>query len=362
MASSAGITKSLTLLLVAPWRRWYVFFPVLISVPCTFFAWRALAVDGSASADAIDEVWIWVSCTGVALCLATFLAWVFEAFDPRLSSKDDVERTLGWSVLAEIPYDKCVAVTGQDPGRSAPESRTPYEHVADRVVRMSEEYELRSFAITSTREGEGKTSVAIHLAAVLSRRGYRVILVDTCFNNPTIHRHFGLGDENGLSDLLAAIDIDRECPGSGFALHEERFSRALLSTDLNGLQLISAGNSPTVSPKYSEKESFQPFVHQMRRNADFVIFDTPAVSSQSTVLSCTTSVDGCLFVVEAGRTTRADARGAREQLKTDRASVVGVLFNHTDRRTSWIEQDTEDRRRTNVDRSPPHLRKEVSQT
>ena len=100
----------------------------------------------------------------------------------------------------------------------------------------------------------------------------------------------------------------------------------------------------------------------MRRNADFVIFDTPAVCSQSTALACTASVDGCLFVVEAGRTTRVDARRAREQLKTDRASVIGVLLNHKDRPAFWSEQDTEDRRRTNVDRPPTHLRKGVNQT
>ncbi len=359
---SSRIAESRTHLLVAPWRRWYVFLPVLISVPCTFFAWRALTDGASSRAAPAGEIWTWAICALAGIGLATALAWTFEAFDPRLSRSGEVERTLGWSVIADIPYDECVAITGKDPGRLAPGNRTAYERIAEWILRMSEEYQLRTFAITSAREGEGKTSVAIHLAAVLSRSGYRVILVDTCLAEPGIHLHFGLANESGLSDLLDAVEIDRECPGAGFARHEAAVSGALLPTALEGLRVISAGKKPDVSPKYSQKESFLPFVHQLRRSADFVIFETPAADAESAALSCTASVDGCLFVVEAGRTTRVDALKAREKLKTDRASVLGVLFNHTVRPAFWSEQDVEARRPANVDRSPTDLRKRVSQT
>ena len=68
------------------------------------------------------------------------------------------------------------------------------------------------------------------------------------------------------------------------------------------------------------------------------------------------------IVVEAGRTPRVEALRARDQLRTDRASVVGVLFNHTQRPAFWDEPYAEVRRSTSVDRSPTRIRQGVNQT
>ena len=351
--------QSLTLLLTAPWRRWYVFFPVLIAVPCTYFAWRAVATTQPYAA---ESLWRWALCMLVAIAVGTSLAWAFEASDSRLLRTADVTRALQWQVLAELPYDRWARPLSGDTGHLTALSHESYERIAAHITFMRDAYELRSFCVTSTRDGEGKTTAASRLAVTLSLKGYRVILVDTHLDAPAIHERFSLANEYGLSDLLDAIDIDDGAPGAAFAGSEEILARALASTELAKLRVISAGRNPCVAPKYSSREHFLPFVHQLRRMADFVICDSAAVNSESTALSCTASVDGCLFVVEARKSARAAALEAKQRLIKDRANVLGVLFNHTEKPVFWSIASRRHRRPASVHRPPTNLRKGVNQT
>ncbi len=349
------IQQSLTLLLAAPWRRWKVFFPVLIAIPCTYFAWRAVATNQPYPT---ESLWTWALCMLVAALVGTSLAWAFEASDSRLLRTADVARALQWQVLAELPYDRWARSLSGETGQLSALSHESYEGIAAHIVFMRDAYELRSFCVTSTRDGEGKTTAASRLAVTLSLRGYRVILMDTHLDAPAIHERFSLANEFGLSDLLEAIDIDDGAPGAVFARSEEVLARALASTEVAKLRVISAGRNSCVSPKYSNKEYFLPFVHQLRRMADFVICDTAAVNSESTALSCTASVDGCLFVVEARKTEHAAALEAKRRLIKDRANVLGVLLNQTEKPIFWSMANRGHRRTASVHRPPTNLRKE----
>lgn len=61
---------------------------------------------------------------------------------------------------------------------------------------------MRSVLVTSAVSGEGKTSLAGHLAISLARGGFRTLLVDGDFHSPSAHRLFGLPDGPGLSEAL----------------------------------------------------------------------------------------------------------------------------------------------------------------
>src|SRR5208337_3654070 len=60
----------------------------------------------------------------------------------------------------------------------------------------------RVVMITSALSGEGKTSLASHLATSLARSGLRTLLIDADLRSPALHRLFDLTPDPGLSEVL----------------------------------------------------------------------------------------------------------------------------------------------------------------
>jgi Mrp family chromosome partitioning ATPase len=64
----------------------------------------------------------------------------------------------------------------------------------------------------------------------------------------------------------------------------------------------------------------------LQKAADLVIVDSPPIPIADAI-TWATSVDGVLFVVRPGRTHRAAAELAAEQLKRSGANIIGVAVN-----------------------------------
>ena len=107
--------------------------------------------------------------------------------------------------------------------KSKPTARKPTEMVEDTyfdaiAASLSEDVArgLRTFVVTSSGPGEGKSTITAGLGRALARSGrMSVVIVDTDRYRPTLHRLFGLGNRRGLGELLVELyhlDIGRETP------------------------------------------------------------------------------------------------------------------------------------------------------
>src|SRR5205807_2543210 len=87
--------------------------------------------------------------------------------------------------------------------------------------------------VTSTAAGEGKTTIALSLAALKAYSGHKVLFIDADLRHPSASRFLGLQDEPGLVDLLL-----------GQVKHEDviRFHKN------EGYWTLSAGESRTQNP------------------------------------------------------------------------------------------------------------------
>ena len=69
--------------------------------------------------------------------------------------------------------------------------------------------DLRSVMITSASKGEGKSSLASHLAISVARTGRRVLLADFDLRSPSAHRLFDIPAGPGIAELLRGeADLD----------------------------------------------------------------------------------------------------------------------------------------------------------
>ena len=251
----------------------------------------------------------------IGLVLGVGFAFLQEFLDDRVNTSEDVERLSGLPTLGVVPTireEQGRLLSGQDALSPITES---YRSLRTAIHFMSVDTPLRSFLVTSSHSGEGKSVTSVNLAMAMALEGRQVILVDADLRRPSLHRMLSLKDAPGLSSVLA-----------GQATLEE----ALQQTDVEGLQLLTSGPLPPNPAEMLNSDTMDGVIEGLHALADIVIFDTPPAIPVTDALVLATKVDGVVLVVEAGQAKKGAVRHARDLLMQTRARVLGVVLNKID--------------------------------
>jgi receptor protein-tyrosine kinase len=148
--------------------------------------------------------------------------------------------------------------------------------------------------VTSTREGEGKTFVALNLAFSLAAEQDRsVILVDADPAKSSVAQFLHLQVEHGLIDLL-----------EGDALQPED---VVLPASIAGLSILPAGHHHALGSELFASERMGALLRALcvAMPHGIVILDAPPVLATSEPSALARHVDQTVLVVEADKTSRA---------------------------------------------------------
>jgi Mrp family chromosome partitioning ATPase len=255
----------------------------------------------------------------VGLGLGVGLVLLLDRFDGRLRRRDDVENVTGLTVVAEIPplnrkqqRSLEVVAVAQPRSRSAE---------AYRVVRGAVLFGLGGerpadggaivLMVTSANPGEGKTTTAANLAAVLAEGGFSVLVVNCDFRRPQVHRY-----------LLEAPEEVR-LPAAGLdATVRPRPTR------IPGVRLVTGLGEDDDDVNPLEIVALQrKVIEKARAHVDVIVLDTApflATNDASELLQLT---DQVLMVVRSGKTTAEAAHRTSEILERFDAPTLGVVFN-----------------------------------
>lgn len=173
------------------------------------------------------------------------------------------------------------------------------------------EYPLRTAAVISCQPKEGKTTVAINLAASLAALGKRTVLVDSDLLQPRVHRMLDVSNRMGLSSILQ---------------EQASLSESLRPGPVSGLSILPAG-PPSVRARELLASQIDRLVEDLKSQFDIVILDTPPMLGFADTLNVAAAVDALLLVVRAGKTPQEYVQVALEQLRQVRAPAPGVVLN-----------------------------------
>jgi|GEM_PF-3169814 ATPases involved in chromosome partitioning len=178
------------------------------------------------------------------------------------------------------------------------------------------------FGITSAVTGEGKTSVALHLALTIARNSFkRVCLIDMSLGDDDIGRCLGAHVEKGVMDVLEGRDY---------------IVRTIQVEECGDLSVMPAGKAPENAVRAARSPSVPEVIAAARQMFDLVLVDMPAVST-SNALPIAAHLDRVLMVVNAGVTPRGMVAEAIEQIGRHR--VMGVVMNKIKRASpNWVQR------------------------
>ena len=165
--------------------------------------------------------------------------------------------------------------------------------------------------VTSSRPGEGKTTVAISIAISAAFSGLKVALVDADLRHPSLSRFFKLEREKGLVDLLI-----------GATTYEAalRFQKDLK------LMVISAGSKSLNPTDVLGSERMKALVSHLSEVFDYVVLDTPPVGPVIDPVIVAKLADKTIFVVQWASTPRELVETSIRQVSIHKR-IAGVVLN-----------------------------------
>ena len=169
---------------------------------------------------------------------------------------------------------------------------------------------IRSIAVSSVMPGEGKSTVALHLAEAAAAMGQRVLLIDADLRNPQIHNYLELSNEKGLTNLFSGE--------SNPALIQKFLPEP-------NLYVIAAGSAPFEPARLFSSRSMKRFTEKVRAKFDLVIYDTPPLLGQSDAYLVANNTDGLLLVTQPGKLKQPLLDRAMEQLRIADINVLGMV-------------------------------------
>jgi len=170
----------------------------------------------------------------------------------------------------------------------------------------------RSMLVTSAGGGDGKTTVAVNIAAGLALNGRRILLVDANFRRPQLHNVFDTTNEYGLSDVLNSL---------------EAFAQSVQETAVPNLSVLTTGPKPLNPTELFESQLMIDFIERALEEYDHVIFDTGPLPLVSETIALAPRVDGVITVVRARANSRGLLQRVRDTLRQVKAEQIGVVLN-----------------------------------
>jgi capsular exopolysaccharide synthesis family protein len=251
------------------------------------------------------------------------LAFFLEHLDDTIRTPEDMEQLTQLPVLGVVPkLQNPKASAGRSLGLMAHDDVRSSFSEAYRSVRTALQFSTRDgaprvFMVTSTSQGDGKTTTALALAINSAQTGRPVLLIDADMRHPAVHKALVIDNSRGLSNFLSS-DVP--------ALAVVR------TTQIPNLFVIPAGPMPPNPVELLSGSKMRSLLGQLGDRFTQIIVDSPPVLGLADSIVLGDQVGAVLFVVSSGTTRKAHARAALKRLRQASVLPLGAIMTKLDLR------------------------------
>jgi capsular exopolysaccharide synthesis family protein len=247
----------------------------------------------------------------IGLALGLTVMFLLESLDRRVTEIEDFEEGYRLRALTVVPQRASSAQAMET--RSA--ELEPY-----RILRTALEFArvtrpFRTLLVTSAVPGEGKTTVAIHLAQAIALSDRPVVLVELDLRRPSLARHFNLPRATGVTTALLGQTPVTE-------LVQRPISR------IEHFGVLAGGPEAPNPAELLQAPALDGVLRELLEDEDVtLILDAPPLVpvADAQVLLNQPVVDSCIVVAREAVTTRDQIRRARAILDSQVVVPFGIV-------------------------------------
>lgn len=187
------------------------------------------------------------------------------------------------------------------------------------------------FVISSSKPGEGKTTMAVNLSLALAESGSRVALIEADLRSPHVSGYLGVESGVGLTDILIGdADLDD----------------ALQRWDNTELYCLPAGRIPPNPSELLGSAEMSKIISKLEEKFDFVIIDAPSASTGTGAAVVGHKKAGILLAVSSGSIRKPELESALSMFDKADANVVGVVVTRLSAKEASRYEETSDVNKT----------------
>jgi capsular exopolysaccharide synthesis family protein len=263
----------------------------------------------------------------LGLLIGLGLAFLLERLDRRIREPKDLEGIYDLPLVGVVPESKALSGAARREG-DAPALLPPGEAEAFHLIRAHLRYfnvdrDVRTLLIASAAPGDGKTTIARHLAGAAARMGSRVLLLEADLRRPTLARQLDIKAGPGLADvLIGTVSLSEATQVLELGSPANEGARG------HSLDVLVAGAVLPPNPgELVESHAMETLLERAKLSYDLVVVDTPPLTAVSDAFPLLRKVDGVVIVGRVGRNRRDVAERLHHTLTGTGAPLLGVIAN-----------------------------------
>lgn len=251
------------------------------------------------------------------LAIGYVIALILKGIDGRIRSINEIETLTSAGVLGVIPETPELAEQRQGGSLALQGAASEAMRQLRTNLRfVNVDHRPRAFVVTSANPGEGKSTVAANLAAVLAEAGTPTVLVDADLRRPAQHKTFGIDSSVGLTQFLAG-DI--------------ALADAVQRTDADNLFYLPAGRTPPNPSELVGSHRMAELIKTLARD-HLVIIDAPPLLPVTDAGLLTAAADGAILVIRVNKTYKEQVRLSARILDQVNGTLLGSVLNRAPKR------------------------------
>jgi capsular exopolysaccharide synthesis family protein len=248
----------------------------------------------------------------VGLAIGIGVAVLRSILDTRIHSLHDIELVTDAPMLGGITFDpeasKRPLVVHADPKNPRAES---FRSLRTNLQFVNVEGGPRSFVVTSSIPGEGKSTTTANLAIALAETGARVALVDGDLRLPRVAEYMGIEGGVGLTDVL---------------IGRAELADVLQKWGKGKLYVLPSGRVPPNPSELLGSAAMARVLSSLTEQFDVVLIDAAPLLLVTDAAVLSKLCGGALLVVASGRTKRNELAAAVKALERVGSQLVGVVI------------------------------------
>jgi capsular exopolysaccharide synthesis family protein len=169
--------------------------------------------------------------------------------------------------------------------------------------------------VTSAQPKEGKTTLALGIAAMAASSGQTVLFIDADLRKGNATAALGLQGHPGLAEVL---------------IRESDLEAAIVVHAGSGLSCLPVGKHPNLASAVRSIGCLPDLIDLLKLRYDLIVIDTSPVLAVSDALLLAAHVDETVFAIRWGTTSRKVAELALNRLIDSGAKVAGAAVTMVD--------------------------------
>jgi tyrosine-protein kinase Etk/Wzc len=238
------------------------------------------------------------------LLLGLAVAFLRDFLNNTIKSKEDVERLTHIPVFGVVPINK-----GKKFGSVFQEA---FRTIRTNLEFMRIDTNYQTIVVTSTVSGEGKTTVAANLAAILAKGEKKVVVIDLDMRRAKLSEYFGMRGDIGVSTLLSK---------------KNELEEVIQHSGEEGVDLIAAGPVPPNPSELIMSDYAKIIMNTLREQYDYIVLDTPPVGLVTDAAILMHRADVSLLVIRDSYSKKEFVKSLDRFVKDHEIDHVGLILN-----------------------------------